>query len=259
MVAGHEANYCSMLTITGEIDGIELGRDYSAPASRSSAPSVPPSRRPFPDGLPLDLWSASRRRDAFALICPVSRGASAIVDAQKLRVYYANEQAERLFAQRHPFRVDCGTLMVAAGAATERLRQAFSSTLTGGTHLVVLNDDISGAASMRLSPVDLGDERLAGIAIADFSAERVTLSADELTALARGFGLTDAEAAIAGLLVDGLSLERIAEVRGVQRETVRNQCKTLLAKMHCHRQVDLVRMALSLCARPAAAAHFQPR
>jgi len=248
-----------MLTITGEIDGIELGRDYVAPSGRGSAPSVPPSRRHLPDGLPPDLWSVSRRRDAFALICPASRGASAIVDAHRLKVYYANEQGQRLLAQRHPFRVDAGILMVAAGAATDRLRQAFAAMQSGGTHLVVLNDDISGAASVRISPVDLSDERLAGIAIADFSAERVTLAPDELAALARGFGLTDAEAAIAGLLVDGLSLERIAEVRGVQRETVRNQCKTLLAKMHCHRQVDLVRMALSLCARPAAAGHFQPK
>lgn len=248
-----------MLTITGEIDGIELVRDYIAPTGRDSAPSVPPSRRRVADGLPPDLWSTSRRRDAFALICPGSRGASAVVDVHKLKVYYANEQGQRLFAQRHPFRVDCGVLMVAAGGATERLRQAFAEVQTGGSHVVVFNDDISGAASIRVSPVDLSDERLAGIAIADFSAEHVTLSPDELTALARGFGLTDAEAAIAGLLVDGLSLEQIAEVRGVQRETVRNQCKTLLAKMHCHRQVDLVRMALSLCARPAAALHFQPK
>jgi len=258
MVVGHEACCCSMLTITGEIDGIELGRDYSAPSSGNAA-SIPLSRRRFPDGLPPDLWSVSRRRDAFSLICPPSRGASAIVDAQKLKVYYANEQGRRLFAQRHPFRVDSGMLMVAPGVATERLRQAFSMLQTGGSHLVVFNDDISGAASMRVSPLDLGDERLAGIAIADFSAERVSLGADELAALARGFSLTEAEAAIAGLLVDGLSLERIAEVRGVQRETVRNQCKTLLAKMHCHRQVDLVRMALSLCARPAEAAHFQSK
>ena len=248
-----------MLTITGEIDGIELGRDYAAPASRNPTSPLPPSRRRLPDGLPPNLWSVPRRRDAFSLICPASRGASAIVDAQKLKVYYVNEQGQRLFALRHPFRVDSGTLMVASGAATERLRQAFSAALTGRSQLVVFNDEISGAASIRVSPLDLGDERLAGIAIADFSAERVSLGADELAALARGFALTEAEAAIAGLLVDGLSLERIAEVRGVQRETVRNQCKTLLAKMHCHRQVDLVRMALSLCARPAAAAHFQSK
>lgn len=258
MVVGHKA-WCFMLTITGEIDGIELGRDYSAPAGRDSTSSVPLSRRRFRDGLPPDLWSVSRRRDAFSLICPAERGASAIVDAHKLKVYYANDQGQRLLAYRHPFRIDSGMLMVASGAATERLRQAFSAVQTGSSHLVVFNDDISGAASIRVSPLDLGDERLARIAIADFSAERVSLGADELAALARGFGLTDAEAAIAGLLVDGLSLERIAEVRGVQRETVRNQCKTLLAKMHCHRQVDLVRMALSLCARPAAAAHFQSK
>lgn len=247
-----------MLTITGEIEGIELGHDY-APGGRTTSAPIPPARHRLLDA-PSDPWlPVARRRDALALICPDARGASAIVDVQKFKVYYANAEGKRLLARRHPFRIDCGTLMVASGGATERMRQAFAAVQAGSTQLLILNDEISGAASMRVSPVDLGDERLTGLAVADFSAERVTLTADELAALARGFGLTEAEAAIAGLLVDGLSLEGIAEARGVQRETVRNQCKTLLAKMHCHRQVDLVRMALSLCARPAAAAHFQPK
>src|SRR3569832_2972435 len=102
MVVGHEACCCSMLTITGEIDGIDLGRDYSAPSSGNAAP-IPPPRRRFPDGLPPDLWSVSRRRDACSLICPAARGASAVIDAQKLKVYYANEQGQRLLARRHPF------------------------------------------------------------------------------------------------------------------------------------------------------------
>lgn len=247
-----------MLTITGEIDGIELGRDYAPTGHGQVAPAPLPRR--LRDGLPADPWlPVSQRPGALALICPDARGASAIVDVQKLKVYYANAEGKRLLAHRHPFRIDRGTLMVASGGATERLREAFAAVQAGNSQLIILNDEISGAASLRLSPVDLGDERLTGLAVADFSAERITLSQDELAALARGFGLTEAEAAIAGLLVDGLSLEGIAEARGVQRETVRNQCKTLLAKMHCHRQVDLVRMALSLCARPAAAAHFQPK
>lgn len=245
-----------MLTITGEIDGIELGRD-SSPAKTDRSLRAGASGY-VPDNLSPALWSPpSRRRDALTLICPDARGASAVIDAQKLKIYYANKEARRLFAQGHHFRAERGTLVVAVGTATERLRRAFAAVQSDSTQLVILDDEIWGAASMRISAVDLGDDRLAKLTIVDFAAERAALSGEELAALTCGFGLTDAEAAIAGLLVDGLSLEQIAETRGVQRETVRNQCKTLLGKMHCHRQVDLVRMALSLCARPGLAVQFQ--
>jgi DNA-binding CsgD family transcriptional regulator len=56
------------------------------------------------------------------------------------------------------------------------------------------------------------------------------------------FDLTPAEARVAGMLVDGMSLETISETHGVTRNTVRTQLKSVFAKTGVDRQVDLVRL-----------------
>ncbi len=63
------------------------------------------------------------------------------------------------------------------------------------------------------------------------------------------YNLTEAEAAVAHHFSNGLPLEQIAEVRAVSTGTVRNQIKSLMAKMGVERQVDLMRL-LSLMGRP---------
>jgi DNA-binding CsgD family transcriptional regulator len=61
-----------------------------------------------------------------------------------------------------------------------------------------------------------------------------------ITQLQAFFGLTAAEALIGTRLADGLSLPDIADMRGVSIATVRAQLKSLLQKMDCHRQSELV-------------------
>jgi DNA-binding CsgD family transcriptional regulator len=61
-----------------------------------------------------------------------------------------------------------------------------------------------------------------------------------ITQLQAFFGLTAAEAMIGTRLADGLSLPDIAAMRGVSVATVRAQLKSLLQKMDCHRQSELV-------------------
>jgi DNA-binding CsgD family transcriptional regulator len=61
-----------------------------------------------------------------------------------------------------------------------------------------------------------------------------------ITQLQAFFGLTAAEALIGTRLADGLSLPDIAAMRGVSLATVRAQLKSLLQKMDCHRQSELV-------------------
>jgi DNA-binding CsgD family transcriptional regulator len=56
----------------------------------------------------------------------------------------------------------------------------------------------------------------------------------------RLFGLTPAEARLAGLLVEGQSVNEIAEGLKLSRETVRNQLKIVFAKTGAHRQGELV-------------------
>ncbi|HYF17210.1 MAG TPA: helix-turn-helix transcriptional regulator [Ramlibacter sp.] len=66
------------------------------------------------------------------------------------------------------------------------------------------------------------------------------------------FGLTPAEARIASLLAEGLSLKEIAEQQGTQHETVRKQLRSIYQKTDTNRQPDLVRLLLHL---PHTAVH----
>lgn len=67
-------------------------------------------------------------------------------------------------------------------------------------------------------------------------------------ALVRMFGLTPAEARLAGALVTGSSLEQYARHRGVSVGTVRVQLKQVQAKTGARRQSELVRLVLSSAA-----------
>ncbi|MET0967610.1 MAG: helix-turn-helix transcriptional regulator [Tardiphaga sp.] len=56
------------------------------------------------------------------------------------------------------------------------------------------------------------------------------------------FDLTPAEARVASMLMDGMSIETISATHGVSRNTVRTQLKSIFAKTGVDRQVDLVRL-----------------
>lgn len=60
------------------------------------------------------------------------------------------------------------------------------------------------------------------------------------------FGLTPAEARIACLLAEGLTLKEIARQQGTQHETVRKQLRSIYIKTATNRQPDLVRLLLHL-------------
>lgn len=60
------------------------------------------------------------------------------------------------------------------------------------------------------------------------------------------FGFTLAEQEIVVGLMDGLSAEQIASMRGISMNTVRTQVRSVLAKTELTRQIDLVRMLVRL-------------
>jgi len=64
--------------------------------------------------------------------------------------------------------------------------------------------------------------------------------------LLRALGLTLAEARVLHALASGLSVSHYARNKGVSVHTVRKQVVTLMLKMDCTRQVDLVRTALEI-------------
>jgi DNA-binding CsgD family transcriptional regulator len=64
--------------------------------------------------------------------------------------------------------------------------------------------------------------------------------------LARQYGLSPSEQRLAEAIVNGTPLNAAAEQLGIQLSTARTRLKTIQTKTNCHRQVDLVRLALSL-------------
>jgi DNA-binding CsgD family transcriptional regulator len=64
--------------------------------------------------------------------------------------------------------------------------------------------------------------------------------------IGRQFGLTPAEQRLAEQLVNGVPLADAAEALGIRVTTARTRLKAIQAKTHCHRQSDLVRLALSI-------------
>lgn len=69
--------------------------------------------------------------------------------------------------------------------------------------------------------------------------------------VASQLSLTPAEAAVALMLADGADPRRIAEDRGTQLVTVRNQIKSAMQKAGYQRQIDLVRRVIEV-ARPTS-------
>lgn len=74
-------------------------------------------------------------------------------------------------------------------------------------------------------------------------ASRTTFATPDPDCLARFFGITHAEARVLAALVAGHSATDHAAMTGTAERTVRNQIASLLKKMNCNRQAELVRLA----------------
>jgi DNA-binding CsgD family transcriptional regulator len=66
--------------------------------------------------------------------------------------------------------------------------------------------------------------------------------------LAKQFGLLPSEQRLTEAIVNGMPLAQAAEHLGIRLSTARTRLKTIQIKTNCRRQVDLVRLALSLSA-----------
>lgn len=64
--------------------------------------------------------------------------------------------------------------------------------------------------------------------------------------LSRQYGLTHGEAKLLDTVVNGVPLANAAEQLGIQLSTARSRLKVILSKTGCSRQVDLVRLAMSM-------------
>lgn len=68
--------------------------------------------------------------------------------------------------------------------------------------------------------------------------------------VAAALGLTPAQSLVAAKLAEGMTVRQIAEATNRSEPTVRSLVKGALARTYCHRQADLVRLALSASRLP---------
>ncbi|MDH5445708.1 MAG: helix-turn-helix transcriptional regulator [Gammaproteobacteria bacterium] len=85
------------------------------------------------------------------------------------------------------------------------------------------------------------DEPLALVYLSDPNAG----SSISTESLKSRFSLTEAESLVTIGIVNGLTIEQIAEINNVSTNTVKSQLKTIFRKTDCNRQVDLVRTLLN--------------
>lgn len=111
---------------------------------------------------------------------------------------------------------------------------------------LVLNDDSAVAYSKiypdlmdrLLKAVNAGDPTMMGLG--DSVLHATEMRADVLQTLLQEFALTAAEIQVVSALCQGDSAAAIAEARMVSVTTVRNQIKSVMAKVGVHRQSELI-------------------
>lgn len=176
------------------------------------------------------------------------------VDA-RCRIISLNTRGEDLLHGASGLSVSQGRLRLQDGLLDQRMAQmvrASVSTASGqpappGAAMVVPRDGRLPLTMIvaPLRPLRLGAQTqpLALVIVRD--PEAATLST---TALRELFGFTRSEAVIARDLASGISLDDVAERRGIGAATVRSHLKRILSKTDTHRQAE----AVALIARSVA-------
>ncbi|AJK45974.1 helix-turn-helix transcriptional regulator [Burkholderia plantarii] len=169
-----------------------------------------------------------------------------LVANQSCQVLYANAMAEHLFRSRQAIRVRAGRICLDDDALHERLVQLIQSSISTASGWAVplgrtLKVPCAGRLPLTLSVSPLKPSGLiqtvtplALVMLRD--PEYPTANVRCLQAL---FGLTPTESAIAADLGMGLSLDGIAQRKGIGMGTVRSHLKRILAKTGTNRQAEV--------------------
>jgi DNA-binding CsgD family transcriptional regulator len=214
------------------------------------------------DDSALAAWERRMESEILALMCPDWRNAMLVLDAETLTVAYANLPALEMFRRRYPIFLRGGRLEFASTDGARRFRSALQRAVDRdieASSLIVddAQNSFTYAIRIRLPQGflrEILDRHLRApsrLAVLDVTTARMAMSQPDLNALREAFELTPAEVCVLALLGQGCSLSEIAELRSVHLETVRNQCKRLLAKTRSRRQSELMKLVMALCAHDA--------
>jgi DNA-binding CsgD family transcriptional regulator len=172
-------------------------------------------------------------------------GAALLDDAGS--VVALNTCAERILARQATSR-GCST----PDAASKMLRRLFGQEFAcsgGGT--IVANGGKSPVRPLVACKMTLSRAVVPGLRLILLVVDLDERPPPRTALLRQTFGLTEAEARLAGRLSLGDSLQDIAADHTVRIETARAQLKSVLAKTHTHRQGELVALVNRLAALPS--------
>ncbi|MBF0179908.1 MAG: PAS domain-containing protein [Magnetococcales bacterium] len=180
---------------------------------------------------------------------------------ETLTVVYMNRAAEEILAGDSGIRLTRRGLETPVLAESRRLREMLRRglRLAAGVgepprHTLPITPAGDGMRPFQAMVAPLRPEhRKMGI-LPDFpkvllvlhTLDRATTSQATIGMLRDLYGLTGAECHLAGELANGRDLDEVARARGISMHTVRNQLKSIFSKTGVNRQVDLVRLVLTL-------------
>lgn len=152
-------------------------------------------------------------------------------------VHWMNAAARALLARGRPLVLASGGVIGIGAPEAAAWRRALTAALDDtrplGGVLALAGPPVY---SISLDPLPAAGSRHALVRVRDTDAHLRR----KVDAMARRFGFTPSEAALAGSLARGLTVERHAALRDIKISTVRTQAHALLTKSGCTRQSELV-------------------
>ncbi len=198
-----------------------------------------------------ELEAAAAERDASEqLLERVSIG-TLLVDGDG-QIVFANRIAEGLLAARDGLSSGPHGLEAASSQQTAELRRAIAGAAetsqgrghSAGGRFRVARPSGRQPYLVEVTPIQRGaalwgsSRSLAAVLVTDGNGS----TQPDVDALRSFYRLTPAEAELAALLAQGMSLADAADVRGVSRNTARGQLKRIFSKTGTNRQAELVRL-----------------
>jgi DNA-binding CsgD family transcriptional regulator len=163
------------------------------------------------------------------------------------RIIHANAAATAMLREGNILFAQRGLIRTAAAGVDGELQQALHAAAARNepsASALRLPCRAGGAAILSLLPIGSshGGERLVLLTVTRESGHDATLE----QRLCELFGLSPGEVYLAVRLAEGARLEELADERQVTIGTIRFQVKSIMAKMGCHRQSEVVALVSKL-------------
>ena len=169
-------------------------------------------------------------------------------------VVMCNQAAAALFAGQRALRLSSRGLIAANSAENRKLNQLIDgvtktekgeSPQPGGA-MAISRDSFQSPLQVLVMPLRTRMLRLGKTApvVAVFISDPARKAPSEAKVFSQLYGLTAAEARLAGILCCGDSLKEASQQLGVTQNTLRSQLKSIFGKTGTNRQSQLVRLLL---------------